>query len=93
MSKEKKKSVIGKALDLVILKRIFSYVKPYRKNFALAVSTTILLALLSPLRPYLIQYTFDHYVAKPDVSKLFTMSVILVALLLLEAFMQFADSF
>ena len=58
MTKEKKKSVIGKAVDLVILKRIFAYVKPYRKNFGLAVFTTIFLAFLSPVRPVLIQYTF-----------------------------------
>ena len=59
MSKEKKKSVIGKAVDFVILKRIFQYVKPYKKTFFLAVSTTITLAFLSPVRPILIQILFD----------------------------------
>lgn len=93
MSKEKKKSVIGKAIDIIILKRIFSYVKPYRKNFALGVCTTITLAFISPLRPFLIQYTFDHYVAKPNTSMLLNMTLLLVALLFLEAFLQFADSF
>lgn len=62
MSVEKKKTAIGKAVDIAILKRIFTFVKPYRKNFALAVLTTIFLAFLSPIRPILIQYTLDRFV-------------------------------
>ncbi len=93
MSKEKKKSVIGKALDLVILKRIFQYVKPYKKTFLFAVFTTITLAFLSPVRPVLIQYTFDHYIAKPDAHMLLFSTEILILLLILESFTQFADSF
>ncbi|MGZ4036001.1 MAG: ABC transporter ATP-binding protein [Bacteroidia bacterium] len=93
MSKEKKKSVIGKAVDLVILKRIFQYVKPYKKTFFLAVSTTITLAFLSPFRPVLIQYTFDHYIAKPDAHMLLFCTELLIGLLIFESFIQFADSF
>lgn len=93
MSEQKKKSITGKAVDALLLKRVFSYIKPYRKNFALAVCTTITLAALSPIRPYLIQYTFDHYVAAANSSMLLYMTIILIVLLILEAFFQFADSF
>jgi ATP-binding cassette subfamily B multidrug efflux pump len=93
MSEQKKKSITGKAVDVLLLKRVFSYIKPYRKNFVLAVFTTITLAALSPIRPYLIQYTFDHYVAAANSSMLLYMTIILIVLLVLEAFFQFADSF
>ncbi len=93
MSKEKKKTIIGKAVDLAILKRIFTYVKPYRKNFALAVTTTVILAFLSPIRPLLIQYTFDHFVAQPNASMLLIMTFVLIFVLISEAFMQFIDSY
>jgi len=93
MSEQKKKSITGKAVDALLLKRVFSYIKPYRKNFALAVCTTITLAALSPIRPYLIQYTFDNYVAAANSSMLLYMTIILIVLLVLEAFFQFADSF
>lgn len=63
MSKtEKKKTIIGKAVDVAILKRIFKYVKPYRTNFAFAVFTTVFLAFLSPVRTVLVQYTLDKFV-------------------------------
>lgn len=69
MSVGKKKTIVGRAVDVAILKRIFTYVKPYRKNFALAVCTTIFLAFLSPVRPILIQYTLDKFVfASPKIS-------------------------
>ncbi|CAN5327628.1 ABC transporter ATP-binding protein [soil metagenome] len=93
MSKEKKKSVIGKAVDFVILKRIFTYVKPYRRNFRLAVFTTIFLAFVSPVRPVVIQYTFDHYVSTPNAPMLLKMTMLLIGLLVLEAVFQFVDSF
>lgn len=112
MTKEKKKSVAGKAVDLDILKRIFRYVKPYRKNFAFAVCTTVFLAFLSPVRPILIQYTLDKFVfvshstpvreffdkliivgSRSNSEMLLLLMIVLIALLISEAVMQFADSF
>lgn len=87
------KKTTGKAVDWKIIKRIFSYVTPYKGNFAIAVFTTITLALLSPIRPYLIQYTFDHYVATANLNMLLYMTIALIGLLITEAFFQFSDSF
>lgn len=93
MSKQTKTSVSGKAVDLVILRRIFSYVKPYKGNFYFAVFTTITLAAITPLRPYLIKYTLDEYVAKSNAQMLWVMTMALIGLLVLEAVVQFGDSF
>jgi ATP-binding cassette, subfamily B, multidrug efflux pump len=87
------KKVTGKAVDLAILKRIFKYVKPHRANFGMAVFTTITLALVSPIRPLLVKYTFDNFVAKPNPNMLLNMTLIMVGILLLEAVFQFSDSF
>ncbi len=91
MSKQKK--ITGKAFDFAILKRIISYASAYKINSSLAVLATVTFAFISPVRPILIQYTFDHFVAIHNPVMLFNMTIILVALLILEAFMQFADSF
>jgi ATP-binding cassette, subfamily B, multidrug efflux pump len=93
MAEASKKKDAGKTFDLVILKRIFAYVVPYRKSFMLAVCTTISLALLSPLRPYLIQYTLNNYVAMGNAPMLLNMTIALIGLLLLETFFQFSDSY
>jgi len=76
MTVAKKKTIVGRAVDVAILKRIFTYVKPYRKNFALAVCTTIFLAFLSPVRPILIQYTFPlskNFLISSSVSEIIPM--------------------
>jgi ATP-binding cassette, subfamily B, multidrug efflux pump len=93
MAEASKKKDGGKTFDLVILKRIFAYVVPYRKSFMLAVCITISLALLSPLRPYLIQYTLNNYVAAGNAPMLLNMTMALIGLLLLETFFQFSDSY
>lgn len=92
MAKEKKISS-AKAVDWPVIKRIFAYIKPYRANFSLAVFTTISLAFLSPVRPYLVQYTFDNFVALPNAPMLLYMTIALIALLFLEAAFQFFDSY
>ena len=93
MSKQKKKTVSGKAVDLIILKRIFTYVKPYKANFLFAAFTTISLSLLAPIRPYVVKYTIDTYVARFDSTMLGYMTIVLISLLMLEAVVQFADGY
>ena len=91
MSKENK--ITGKTVDFAILKRILSYAKVYKGNFALAVLATVTFAFVSPIRPILIQYTFDNFVTKHNAPMLLNMTMILIGLLTLEAVMQFSDSF
>jgi ATP-binding cassette, subfamily B, multidrug efflux pump len=115
MEENKKKSVVGKAVDISVLRRIFSYVKPHKFNFSFAVFTTISLAFLSPLRPLLVMFTFDNYVAEPDPERmsgffnelfkpenfvpgpnpemLLYMTLIMTAILVAEAVLQFSDSY
>ncbi len=81
----------GKAFDLPLLIRILSYVKPYKKVFAFTGVLTLLLAFLSPLRPWLIQYTVDNFIIIPDEQMLLQMTVLLIVLLILEVVVQFAQ--
>lgn len=93
MTEASKNKSAGKAVDWKVLKRIFSYVKPYKKGFALAVFTTIAVATVSPIRPYVIQYTFNHYVPDGNAGMLLNMTLLILSLLFLETFLQFADTF
>jgi len=86
-------SVTGKAFDLSLFRRIFSYVKPYRKTFTLSICTTITLAAVAPVSPWLTQYMFDHYVVKPNPGMLLNATIILVVLLVFQGLLQFADSY
>ncbi len=78
--------ITGKAVDLDVLSRVLKYVKPYRGRFIFTFVLTICLAVISPLRPLLIQYTFDHYIVIPNPDGLLLMTFIIIGVLLLEAF-------
>ncbi len=90
MSKE---TVVGKAFDMKILRRIYAFTKPYKKKFYLSVGLTLLLAFLSPLRPILIQYTVDEYIIKLDEAGLGKMMLLMIALLLFQTFIQYVHTY
>lgn len=76
-----------KASTLSIIKRIYSYIKPYRGYFAVAVFLTIFLAVISPIRPYLIKNSVDQYIIdsyKPE--ELASALWLIVLFILIEAF-------
>ena len=49
-----------KIFDFSLLRRVFGYAAPYKKRVYISIALSILLAVLSPLRPFLIQYTINH---------------------------------
>jgi len=83
----------GKAYDINLLKRIFTYIKPYKRIFIWSVTLTILLAIVSPLRPLLIQYTVDNYIINGHRSGLTTMVIIMIVLLLLQSVIQYYHTY
>lgn len=88
-----KNNTAGKTVDIDILKRLFTYIKPYRRKFYLALGTTIALTLLSPISPFVIKYTFDNYVAAGNADMLLSMVILLVMLIVLQTLFQFADTY
>lgn len=84
---------VGKALDVAILKRIFSYVLPYKKWFFITLTLTIFLALVVPIRPWLIQYCVDNFIAQNNKLMLKNAILLMLALLLAEGLMQFYYSY
>jgi ATP-binding cassette subfamily B protein len=85
--------VSGKAFDYVLFKRIFSYTKPYNKLFVSTILATVILAFVSPIRPILIQYAFDHYIVSYNMKGLINLSLLMIVLLIAESILQFYSSY
>jgi ATP-binding cassette subfamily B multidrug efflux pump len=85
--------VSGKAFDYGLFVRVLGYVKPYRLTFFFTGLLTLLSAGLGPLRPVLIQYTLDNAIIQPDPPLLVNMTIILIAILILEALVQFSQTY
>lgn len=93
MKKEKAKVKSGNVVDFKVLKRLFQYARPYIKQFYLLVFLTILLAVLTPIRPYLVQKAIDNYVPAGDYDGLVLMITILIGHLILLAIVQYSHTY
>ena len=72
-----------------MLRRVFGYASPYKKKFYLSVTLAILLAVLTPIRPLLVQLTVDEYIAKSVARMVVVITLIQIGLILLETLMRF----
>src|SRR5881398_2407290 len=89
--------------DLSLLKRVFQYAKPYKTKFIFSVIMAVLLAVISPVRPWLIQITINNFVHQGIVGNqakkismeetIIWITVIQIGLLLLETAFRFYFSF
>ncbi|MFC3880200.1 ABC transporter ATP-binding protein [Algoriphagus namhaensis] len=93
MSLEKEKTSTGEIVDTQVLKKLYSFVKPYQFQFYSLIFLTVFLAILAPTRPYFIQVAIDDYVAVGDTAGLYQIMLVLVGLMILQAFVQWAHTF
>ncbi len=76
-------------MGLSILKKVFSYALPYKNKIYISIFLSILLAIVSPLRPYLIQYTVNHFIKDKNLHWLILITIIQVGMLLVESALNF----
>jgi ATP-binding cassette subfamily B multidrug efflux pump len=79
--------------DFALLRRVFRYASPYKRKFYLSVVLAIILAVITPVRPLLIQLTVDKYIAHSIEYMVINMTLIQVGLLLAETALRFLFSF
>jgi len=84
--------ITGDVFNVNLLKRVFQYVKPYRGIFIWSVILTILLAVLAPVRPFLIKYTLDNYILTGQYGGLLTLTLVMLFLLVLQSLVQYSHT-
>ena len=89
MKYNKKIDKTGSIIDLVLLKRVLEYAKPYKFYFVIAAIAAILLSFLGPIRPILINYTIDNHIIIPNKEGLINTTIVLTSILFLEGVIQF----
>ncbi|HEV3224655.1 MAG TPA: ABC transporter ATP-binding protein [Puia sp.] len=92
-----------KIFDFSQLRRVLQYTKPYKKWFYGSITLSILLAVISPLRPFLIQYTVNTYIRggldaglsirDRMIQMIIYVTVLQIGILLIETILRFYFSF
>ena len=90
---EKEKVSSGNIIDWSVLRRLMRFVTPYRGRFIIVIVLTVVLGLLTPTRPMLIQYTLDNHVAAGDYQGMFNMIILLLVLLVAHSLAQYAHTY
>ena len=81
--------VSGKAFDVKVFRRLMSFAKPYKFRFAIAATSTILLALVAATNPYVLGETVNDFTQTGSIENLNSYMFILLALTLGEVLLQF----
>ncbi|QTE22292.1 ABC transporter ATP-binding protein [Polaribacter cellanae] len=79
----------GNAFDMQIFLRLMSFAKRYKLNFFIASISTILLAGVALLNPYILKKTVDFYIVDKDTQGLINSVLLMFSILLLEVLLRF----
>ena len=82
-----------KLLDLSALKKVFKFALPYKNKIYISILLSVVLAVLSPLRPYLIQYTLNVFIEDKNMYWLILITIIQIGMLLVETALSFYFGF
>ena len=83
----------GNLFDYKVLKRIFVFVAPYKIQFYTIIFLTILLGVLAPVIPVLVNLTIDNYIIKDNAAGLVKMLVIMTAILFFKGVVQYLHTY
>jgi len=83
----------GNIIDWSVLRRLMKFVTPYRGRFITVLVLTIVLGILTPTRPVLIQYTLDVDVAAGNYAGMVNVMILLMALLVFQSIAQYAHTY
>ncbi len=79
----------GQLVNTKLLARVFQFVKPYKSVFYKSAFLTIVLAVIAPVRPYMVQYTIDHFIFDSNLMGLIWMVIAMFCVLALQMFVQY----
>ncbi|MFQ6112984.1 MAG: ABC transporter ATP-binding protein, partial [bacterium] len=85
--------VLGKAYDNRLMKRLLSYLRPYRFFVAMAVNILFVAALLQLAGPYLTKIGIDEYIAEGDFEGLTFIGLIYLGLLIVQFVLLFFQTY
>ncbi|HEV8286972.1 MAG TPA: ABC transporter ATP-binding protein [Chitinophagaceae bacterium] len=80
---------LKKIFDFENLRRVFRFAAPYKKRFYLSIGLAVFLAVITPVRPYLIKITVDNFIASKMLEWIYWMTVIQIGILLIESSLRF----
>jgi len=83
----------GNVFDYQTIKRLYTFVTPYKKIFYFIIFLTLTSAILAAIRPFLIQYTVDNDIMEGDMAGLNRMFIWLGVTLVIHALVSYLHTY
>lgn len=90
---EKEKVSSGNIIDFKVLRRLLSFVRPYKGRFYVIIVLTVVLGVLTAVRPLLILQTLDDDVAVGNYTGMANMMLIVFGLLVIQSVFQYIHTY
>jgi len=78
-----------KILEYRLLSKLFYFIKPYQQVFCILIFLTLVIGIVEPSRPYMIQIAIDKYIALKDHTGLLVIILWMLGLLFLQTLSQY----
>lgn len=88
-----KKAGKKKLFDFSLLSRVISYASPYKRRFNSSVILAVALAVLAPVRPWLINKTVNDYIQHNLAEMVIRITIFQIGLIIIEAVLRFFFSY
>ena len=85
----KQKTEKKKLFDFSLLSRIISYASPYKRRFNGSIILAIVLAIMAPVRPWLINLTVNDYIQHNIAEMVIRITIFQIVLIIIETVLRF----
>lgn len=90
---EKEQVSSGNIIDFSVLRRLIGFIEPYKRRFYFVIALTVVLGILTALRPVLIQRTLDNDVATGDYQAMVRVMLVIFSLLVIQSVLQYIHTY
>ncbi len=82
MTRPNEEEILGKSYDIVLMRRLLGYLRPYRLQVAISFAAILGTSALQLAQPYLTMIAIDHYIAVGDVTGLTRIALLFFSVLI-----------
>ncbi len=85
--------ILGKAYDARLMRRLITYLRPYRWHVALGILMSLIISGMEAIRPYFTKIAVDQDIATGDRRGLLFITLLFFAVLVVRGLIQYANAY
>lgn len=85
--------ILGKAYDGRLMRRLLTYLRPYRKYVVVAIVLSIVVSAMEAIRPYFVKIAVDHDIANHDSHGLLLTTLLFLGLMIFRGVVQYLNTY